>query len=62
MTDNVTLTRDQVSDMLKALNGISNLLKGLTPRSGNSAELYAVMSNIAVIQTALIGNASASAN
>jgi len=56
MTDNpVTLSREQVSDIFRALDGIGNLLKGLAPKSGNAAELYAVMSNIAVIQTTLTG-------
>ncbi len=55
MTNNVTLTRKQVTEILKALNGIGNLVKGFAPKSGNAAELYAVMSNIAVIQANLTG-------
>jgi hypothetical protein len=56
MTDNnVTMSREQVSEILKALDGIGNLVKGLTPKSGNAAELYAIMSNIAVIQANVTG-------
>jgi hypothetical protein len=51
--NNVTLSREQISDIFKALAGIENLLKGLVPKSGNAAELYGIMSNIAVIQTTL---------
>jgi hypothetical protein len=53
--NNVTLSREQVGEIFKALNGIGNLLKGLAPKSGNASELYAVMSNIAVIQVNLTG-------
>jgi hypothetical protein len=55
MDDSVSLTRSQVMEIFNALRGIEHLVKGLTPKSGNAAELYAVMSNIAVIQTNLNG-------
>ncbi len=55
MDDSVNLSRAQVMEIFSALRGIGNLVKGLTPKSGNAAELYAVMSNIAVIQTNLTG-------
>jgi hypothetical protein len=35
MTDNVTLNREQIGDIFKALTGIGNLVKGLVPKSGN---------------------------
>jgi hypothetical protein len=53
MTDAVTLTDHQVKQIADALNGITNLVKGHLPKSGNAAELYALMSNVAVIQTIL---------
>jgi hypothetical protein len=53
--DTVTLSREQVSEMLKALSGIGNLLKGLASKSGNASEVYAITSNLAVIQTILSG-------
>jgi hypothetical protein len=63
MTDtNVTMSREQVRQILKALDGIGNLVKGLTPKSGNAAELYAIMSNIAVIQANLTGMPRVSLN
>jgi hypothetical protein len=56
MTDNsVTLSREQVSEMFKALSGVRNLLKGLAPKSGNASEVFAIMSNLAVIQANLTG-------
>lgn len=55
MTGNVTLSREQVTEISNALRGIGNLVKGLAPKSGNVSELYAIMSNIAVIQANLTG-------
>jgi hypothetical protein len=62
MDDSVRLTREQVTEIFNALRGIGNLVKGLTPKSGNAAELYAVMSNIAVIQATIAGLPRASSN
>jgi len=60
--DNVRLSNNQVAEIFKALRGIGNLVKGLTPKSGNAAELYAIMSNLAVIQMNLAGMPRASSN
>ena len=62
MDDSVRLSREQVTEIINALRGIGNLVKGLTPKSGNAAELYAVMSNLAVIQTTIAGLPRASSN
>jgi hypothetical protein len=62
MMDSVTLSHEQVRDILKAVTGIGNLLKDLAPKSGNQAVLYAVMSNIAAIQTTLAGMARVNSN
>ena len=62
MDDSVTMSREQVREILKALYGIGNLIKGLTSKSGKAAELYAIMSNIAVIQATLTGMPRASSN
>jgi len=63
MTDNsVTLSREQVRNIINALTGIGNLARGLAAKSGNVAELYAVMSNIAVIETTLIAMPPANSN
>ena len=53
--NNVTLSREQVSEIFKALNGIGNLVKNVVSKPGNAAEVYAIMSNIAVIQSNLTG-------
>jgi hypothetical protein len=55
MDNTVTLSREQASEMFKAVSGIGNLLKGLAPKSGNASELYAIRSNLAVIQANLSG-------
>ena len=60
--DRLTMSREQVREILKALDGIGNLVKGLRPKSGNAAELYAIMSNIAVIQATLTGMPRANSN
>lgn len=55
MTDNITVSRKQVKEIFKALNGIGELLKSLLSRSENAAAMYAIMSNLAVIQMNLTG-------
>ena len=62
MDNSVRLSREQVTEIFNAIHGIENLVKGLTPKSGNAAELYAVMSNLAVIQTSIAGLPRASSN
>jgi len=65
MDDGVRLTREQVTAIFNALRGIGNLVKSTTPKSGNAAnaaELYALMSNLAVIQTAVGGLPRVSSN
>jgi hypothetical protein len=59
---NVTMSREQVKEVLRALDGIGNLVKRLTPKSANAAELYAIMSNIAVIQANVTGMPRVSSN
>ena len=53
--NNVTLNHEQIREMFNALSGIRNLVKKLASKPGNAAEVYAIMSNIAVIQSNLIG-------
>ena len=60
--DTVTLSREQVTEIFSALNGISNLLRKSVSNSANSAELYAIMSNIAVIRMNLTGMPRANLN
>jgi len=53
--DNVTLSREQVGEIFRALAGIGSLVKNLVSKPGNAADAYAIMSNIAVIQATLTG-------
>jgi hypothetical protein len=55
MTNSVTLSREQVDEIFKALGGIGNLLKGLASNQENVSQVYAIMSNLAVIQANLTG-------
>ena len=55
MADNLTLSREQLAEIHNALRGIQHLLKGLQPKSRNAGEVYAVMSNLAVIEAHLSG-------
>ena len=62
MTDSITVSREQATQIFKALNGISELLKTLPSKPENAGVMYAIMSNIAVIQTNLIGMPRVSSN
>ena len=56
MTDNnFTVSREQAREIFKALGGIGNLVKGLASKPENAAQVYAIMSNLAVIQANLTG-------
>ena len=55
MDNHLTLSREQVGEILKALNGIGNLVTNVASKPGNAFELYAIMSNIALIQANLTG-------
>ena len=53
MDNNLTLSREQVGEILKALNGIGNLVTNVASKPGNAFELYAIRSNIAAIRANL---------
>jgi hypothetical protein len=57
MSAHIVLTREQVEEIFKAVNGISGILKSLPSQPENAAALhglaYGIMSNLAVIQTTL---------
>jgi hypothetical protein len=55
MTDNIGVSRKQAAEILKAVNGIGELLKRLPSKPENAAVLYAIMSNLTVIQMNLTG-------
>jgi hypothetical protein len=60
--NNVTLGHEQVKEIMKALNGIRHLLKNVVSKPGNASEVYAIMSNIAVIEANLTGMPRVSSN
>jgi hypothetical protein len=62
MTDSIRVTREQATEIFKAVNGIGALLKRLPSGPENHATIYAIMSNLAVIQTNLAGTQRASSN
>jgi len=62
MTNSSTVTREQVTEIIKALNGIGALLKHLPSRPENHAVMYAISSNLAVIQTHLAGPPRSTSN
>ena len=62
MTDNITVSREQATQIFKALNGIGELLNTLPSKPENASVMYAIMSNIAVIRTNLIGMPRVSSN
>jgi hypothetical protein len=62
MTNNIILSRQQARDIFKAINGIGQLLKALPAGTENVAVLYAIMSNLAVIQASLVGLPRVSSN
>ena len=50
MTDNITVSSEQAAQIFKALNGIGELLKRLPSTPENLGVMYAIMSNLTVIQ------------
>ena len=62
MTDSITVSREQATQIFKALNGIGELLKTLPSTPENAGVVFAIMSNVAVIQTNLIGIPRVSSN
>jgi len=62
MTDSITVSREQATQIVKALNGVGELLKTLPSKPENAGVMYAIMSNIAAIQTNLIGIPRVSSN
>jgi hypothetical protein len=62
MTDTIIVSRKQATEILKAVNGIGELLKTLPARPENAAVMYAMMSNLTVIQMNLTGMPRVSSN
>jgi len=62
MTDNIIVTREQATEIFNAVNGIGALLRRLPSKTENHAVMYAIMSNLAVIQTNLSGTPRETSN
>ena len=62
MMDDITVSRKQATEIFKALDGISELLKTMAPQAENSAVMYGIMSNIAVVRMNLIGTSRVNSN
>jgi len=62
MTDNIIVTREQATEIFNAVNGIGALLRRLPSKPENHAVMYAIMSNLAVIQTNLSGTPRETSN
>ena len=62
MNDHITLSREQASQIFKAISGIGELLKRLPSNPDNAMVMYAITANLAVIQTNLVGMPRASSN
>jgi hypothetical protein len=62
MMDDIRVSRNEAAEILKAVNGIGELLKRLPSKPEHAAVLYAIMSNLTVIQMNLIGIPRISSN
>jgi hypothetical protein len=62
MKNQIILSREQAHEIFKAVNGIGELLKRLPSMPENATVMYAIASNLAVIQTNLAGMPRASSN
>lgn len=55
MTDVIMVSRKQATEIRNAIRGIEELLKRLAAHPDHAAVMYAIMSNLAVIQMGLAG-------
>ena len=62
MTDRIVLTREQATEIFKAVHGIGALLQRLPPAPETHAVMYSIMSNLAVLQSNLAGMPRATSN
>ncbi len=60
--NDITVPREQVQEIFRAINGIGELLKRLPIKSEDAPVKYAVMSNLSVIQMNLTGVPLANSN
>jgi hypothetical protein len=62
MQNDIILSHEQVTQVLRALGGISELLKKLPSKPENAGVMYAIMSNVTVIQRSVSGSPRISSN
>jgi hypothetical protein len=62
MTDDLILSREQARNTFRAINGIRELLKALRAQPESRGLMYAIVSNLAVIQMNLAGLPRVSSN
>jgi len=62
MMNDITVSQEQAKEILKAINGIGELLKRLPSKPEDAPVKYAIMSNLSVIQMTLTGMPRASSN
>ena len=62
MMNDITVSQEQAKEVLKAINGIGELLKRLPSKPEDAPVKYAIMSNLTVIQMNLTGMPRASSN
>jgi hypothetical protein len=60
--NSITVSHEQAKEIFKAINGIDELLKRLPTKPEDAPVKYAIMSNLTVIQTNLMGMLQASSN
>jgi hypothetical protein len=60
--NSINVTHEQAKEILKAIDGIGELLKRLPSKPEDASVKYAIMSNLAVIRMNLTGRPSASSN
>jgi hypothetical protein len=62
MMNSITVSHEQAKEIFKAINGIGELLKRLPTKPEDAPVKYAIMSNLTVIQTNLMGMPQARSN
>lgn len=55
MTDDITVSREQVMEIYKAVDGIAALLKRLPSNPETAPVMYAIMGNVATIRMNVAG-------
>jgi hypothetical protein len=62
MHDDIVLSREQATNIFRAINGIRGLLKALPTQPDNRGLMYAIVSNLETIHSNLTGLPRVSSN